>query len=286
MDDASPKVPQRPPRSIWPRPRRWRAGYGETDWRRCWNRCGRRDPDRCRRLVRVDGARQPCWPLVHLLLVALLQLHLQVLPIHWEAVHTRDGGRGRGGCSEGHEAKTTRAALGVSLHAAANDLPKVLEMLPHDRVVPTVRNVVNEQVGPDRPRRARSFVRVARRVTLLLGDGGYHLRRRGGHCLRLRLGVRWHSTRDAEDWPRPNRGRTRGRRRNDLEPLTTDARHGRSAGRQAGRRRGREFWRGLCPRGLASHGVVIVELALLRPSFLPRALLVVRTLHWSVKALP
>lgn len=81
-----------------------------------------------------------------LLLITFLQLHLEPFAFDREAVHACDGRLRPGRRIVRHEAKTAWPAIAILLHPAAYYAPKVFEVLAEDRVVPAIRNVVDEQV--------------------------------------------------------------------------------------------------------------------------------------------
>eukprot|EP00405_Crypthecodinium_cohnii_P061166 CAMPEP_0195022020 /NCGR_PEP_ID=MMETSP0326_2-20130528/39403_1 /TAXON_ID=2866 ORGANISM="Crypthecodinium cohnii, Strain Seligo" /NCGR_SAMPLE_ID=MMETSP0326_2 /ASSEMBLY_ACC=CAM_ASM_000348 /LENGTH=177 /DNA_ID=CAMNT_0040041545 /DNA_START=62 /DNA_END=594 /DNA_ORIENTATION=- len=86
-----------------------------------------------------------------LLLVALLELDLQMLALDRKPMHALDGCRAELCLCETDEPKSSWSAIVVCLHTAAEDLPEVFEMLSKNFVIPAIRDVVYEQIRTDWP---------------------------------------------------------------------------------------------------------------------------------------
>lgn len=202
------------------------------------------------------------WLPWHHLLIPLFQLHLQVLAIHWEAMHSRNGGLRSLWGAERDEAETPGAAFVVLLNPAAYDVPKVFKVLPHNLIIPAVWDVVDEQVCANWTSRALNPWRCPH---IWLG------RLRWRHWRRDRYGslrVAWWHWRG---WQMAH----------SLRPTELS----REATRRSHRCCGREVHIWLRPRGLPRDRVIVVELALLRPGLFPRSVLenVLTPSHWAVQ---
>lgn len=184
------------------------------------------------------------------------------------------------GCIVGDEAEAPRPPIRVLLHSTADNLAKVLKVLPQDRVVPAVRNVVNEEICTNGSSvddcGAACLGSALSRHRLCCSD----ICLRCLYCsLRLRLcstsrchhcGARW--------WKQATQERPACRHHKGWSPCDTHRvvkRHASCRHCRVARRHRRKIWRRFCPRRLPAHRVVIIYLPLWSPSLLPWAVLVV-----------